>query len=60
VAAQKTTAETLRQAFGGLDILFINASIVDSKPQAVRRTDIARHSSKCGQPWPDFTKRQRI
>jgi NAD(P)-dependent dehydrogenase (short-subunit alcohol dehydrogenase family) len=31
-AAQKTVAETLRQAFGGLDILFLNAGIADLRP----------------------------
>ena len=31
VAAQKTLAETVRQAFGGLDVLFINAGIVDMR-----------------------------
>jgi len=32
VAAQKRVAEALRQTFGGLDILFINAGIADLKP----------------------------
>jgi NAD(P)-dependent dehydrogenase (short-subunit alcohol dehydrogenase family) len=32
VAAQKAVAETLRQEFGGLDILFVNAGIVELKP----------------------------
>lgn len=32
VAAQKTVAETLRQAFGGLDILFVNAGVADLRP----------------------------
>jgi NADPH:quinone reductase-like Zn-dependent oxidoreductase len=32
VAAQKTIAETLRQAFGGLDVLFLNAGIAELKP----------------------------
>lgn len=32
VAAQKKVAEDLRQAFGGLDILFVNAGIADLKP----------------------------
>jgi NAD(P)-dependent dehydrogenase (short-subunit alcohol dehydrogenase family) len=32
VAAQKTVAETLRKAFGGLDILFANAGIADLRP----------------------------
>jgi len=32
VAAQKTLAETVRQAFGGLDILFLNAGIADLRP----------------------------
>ena len=31
-AAQKRVAETLRQAFGGLDILFVNAGIAELKP----------------------------
>jgi NAD(P)-dependent dehydrogenase (short-subunit alcohol dehydrogenase family) len=31
-AAQKTLAETLRQAFGGLDILFANAGVADLRP----------------------------
>src|SRR5437868_4444791 len=31
-AAQKTVAETLRQAFGGLDILFVNAGIAELGP----------------------------
>jgi len=31
-AAQKELAETLRQEFGGLDILFVNAGIVELKP----------------------------
>jgi len=32
VAAQKKVAETVRQAFGGLDILFANAGIADLRP----------------------------
>ena len=32
VAAQKALADTVRQAFGGLDILFVNAGIADLKP----------------------------
>jgi NAD(P)-dependent dehydrogenase (short-subunit alcohol dehydrogenase family) len=32
VAAQKGVAETLRQEFGGLDILFVNAGTADLKP----------------------------
>src|SRR6266550_3647855 len=32
VAAQKTVAETLRQAFGGLDVLFLNAGIAKLGP----------------------------
>jgi NAD(P)-dependent dehydrogenase (short-subunit alcohol dehydrogenase family) len=32
VAAQKTVAESIRQAFGGLDILFVNAGIADLRP----------------------------
>jgi NAD(P)-dependent dehydrogenase (short-subunit alcohol dehydrogenase family) len=32
VAAQKTVAETLRQAFGGLDVLFLNAGVAELKP----------------------------
>ena len=32
VAAQHEVADTLRQAFGGLDVLFINAGIADLKP----------------------------
>lgn len=32
VAAQKGVAETVRQEFGGLDILFINAGIAELKP----------------------------
>lgn len=32
VAAQRGVAETLRQEFGGLDILFVNAGIADLKP----------------------------
>ena len=31
-AAQKTLAEALRQAFGGLDILFANAGVADLRP----------------------------
>lgn len=31
-AAQKTVAETLRQAFDGLDILFLNAGVAELKP----------------------------
>jgi NAD(P)-dependent dehydrogenase (short-subunit alcohol dehydrogenase family) len=31
-AAQKKVAETVRQAFGGLDILFANAGIADLRP----------------------------
>lgn len=34
VAAQKTVAETLRQAFGRLDILFVNAGIAELRPVA--------------------------
>jgi NAD(P)-dependent dehydrogenase (short-subunit alcohol dehydrogenase family) len=32
VAAQKTVAENLHQAFGGLDILFVNAGLADLRP----------------------------
>ena len=32
VAAQKAVAEALRAAFGGLDILFVNAGIADLRP----------------------------
>jgi NAD(P)-dependent dehydrogenase (short-subunit alcohol dehydrogenase family) len=32
VAAQKTVAEAVRQAFGALDILFVNAGIADLRP----------------------------
>jgi NAD(P)-dependent dehydrogenase (short-subunit alcohol dehydrogenase family) len=32
VEAQKTVAETFRQAFGGLDVLFLNAGIADLRP----------------------------
>lgn len=32
VAAQKTVAETIRQAFGKLDVLFVNAGIADLRP----------------------------
>jgi NAD(P)-dependent dehydrogenase (short-subunit alcohol dehydrogenase family) len=32
IAAQKKVAETVRQAFGGLDILFANAGIADLRP----------------------------
>lgn len=32
VAGQKTVAETLRQAFGGLDILFVNAGVAELRP----------------------------
>ena len=32
VAAQKTIAETVRREFGGLDILFVNAGIVEMRP----------------------------
>lgn len=32
IAAQKNVAETVRQAFGGLDILFANAGIADLRP----------------------------
>ncbi len=32
VASQKPVAETLRQEFGGLDILFVNAGIAELKP----------------------------
>jgi NAD(P)-dependent dehydrogenase (short-subunit alcohol dehydrogenase family) len=32
VAAQKTVAETIRQAFGKLDALFVNAGIADLRP----------------------------
>jgi NAD(P)-dependent dehydrogenase (short-subunit alcohol dehydrogenase family) len=31
-ADQKTVAETLRQGFGGLDILFVNAGVADLRP----------------------------
>jgi NAD(P)-dependent dehydrogenase (short-subunit alcohol dehydrogenase family) len=31
-AAQKTVAETIRQAFGGLDVLFVNAGAADLRP----------------------------
>src|ERR1700733_9122852 len=39
VAAQKAVAETLRQAFGGLDVLFLNAGVADLRP--VERWDEA-------------------
>ena len=32
VASQKTVAETLRQSFGGLDILFVNAGVAELRP----------------------------
>ncbi len=32
VSGQKKVAETIRQAFGGLDALFLNAGIVDMRP----------------------------
>jgi NAD(P)-dependent dehydrogenase (short-subunit alcohol dehydrogenase family) len=32
VAVQKTVAETIRQAFGKLDVLFVNAGIADLRP----------------------------
>jgi NAD(P)-dependent dehydrogenase (short-subunit alcohol dehydrogenase family) len=32
VGAQKTVAETVRREFGGLDILFVNAGIVEMRP----------------------------
>lgn len=32
VAGQKAVAETVRQAFGGLDVLFINAGVADLRP----------------------------
>src|SRR5205085_809415 len=32
IAAQKSVADTLQQAFGGLDVLFVNAGIVELKP----------------------------
>ena len=32
VAAQKTVAETIRQTFGALDVLFVNAGIADLRP----------------------------
>jgi NAD(P)-dependent dehydrogenase (short-subunit alcohol dehydrogenase family) len=32
VAGQKTVAETLRQAFGALDLLFVNAGLADLRP----------------------------
>jgi len=31
-SAQKQVAETIRQSFGGLDVLFLNAGIVDMRP----------------------------
>jgi NAD(P)-dependent dehydrogenase (short-subunit alcohol dehydrogenase family) len=31
-AAQKQVAENVQKAFGGLDILFVNAGIVDMRP----------------------------
>jgi len=31
-AEQKTLAETVRQAFGGLDVLFVNAGVADLRP----------------------------
>lgn len=31
VAAQKKVAETVREAFGGLDVLFVNAGVVDMR-----------------------------
>jgi NAD(P)-dependent dehydrogenase (short-subunit alcohol dehydrogenase family) len=31
-AAQKAVAETLRQAFGGLDVLFLNAGVAELRP----------------------------
>lgn len=39
VAAQKTVADTIRQAFGKLDVLFVNAGIADLRP--VERWDEA-------------------
>jgi NAD(P)-dependent dehydrogenase (short-subunit alcohol dehydrogenase family) len=32
VAAQKKIADTIRQAFGGLDVLFVNAGVADLRP----------------------------
>jgi NAD(P)-dependent dehydrogenase (short-subunit alcohol dehydrogenase family) len=32
VGAQKAIAETIRQSFGGLDILFVNAGVADLRP----------------------------
>lgn len=32
VAAQKAVAEKLREAFGGLDVLFVNAGVADLRP----------------------------
>jgi NAD(P)-dependent dehydrogenase (short-subunit alcohol dehydrogenase family) len=32
VNAQRAVAETVRQAFGGLDILFVNAGVADFRP----------------------------
>jgi NAD(P)-dependent dehydrogenase (short-subunit alcohol dehydrogenase family) len=32
VAAQKTLAEEIRKAFGGLDVLFVNAGIAELRP----------------------------
>ena len=32
VAGQKAVAETLKQAFGGVDVLFVNAGVVDLRP----------------------------
>jgi NAD(P)-dependent dehydrogenase (short-subunit alcohol dehydrogenase family) len=32
VAAQKAVAETLRQAFDGLDVLFLNAGVAELRP----------------------------
>src|SRR5271163_3713354 len=34
VGAQKTVAEAVREAFGGLDVLFVNAGIAVLKPVA--------------------------
>lgn len=32
IAAQKALAESVRQAFGGLDVLFVNAGVVELRP----------------------------
>jgi NAD(P)-dependent dehydrogenase (short-subunit alcohol dehydrogenase family) len=32
VAGQKTVADAVRQSFGNLDVLFVNAGVVDMRP----------------------------